>query len=105
VTHQCHGRRNAGFSHDLLGERLAPFESCCLSRWPEARNATIAHGIGRAGDQRNLGTNDNQVDVLLDGQISDGLRICHINRQGRHATTDSGIAGSSDNVAYQRVLE
>ena len=105
VTHQCHRRGYSGLGHHLLGKCLATFEPGCLSRRSEARNAAIAHGISRAGDQRNLGTDHNQVDVLVDGHISDGLRICHINRQGRHATTDSGITGRNDNVTDRRVLE
>ena len=56
--------RRLRVAHDLFGERLAALELRCLAAGTEDEQAVVGEEIADAGDQRRLGTDHGEVDLL-----------------------------------------
>ena len=80
----------------ILCETLAPFQLRGGGRGSEGGDAGGAQGIGDPGDERGLGTDDDQVDGLGVGQSDDGFDIAGVDRMAGRPARDPGIAGGGD---------
>ena len=68
-------RRDAGGGHHVLGERLAALQPRRRLRRAEAGDPGRADGVGDAGDQRRLRTDDDEVGREFPRERGDRLRV------------------------------
>ncbi len=66
--------------HDLLGKRLRAFEVCGLGARTEDRERGLTQGVGDPGDERGLGSDDDEVDVEAFGERGHRLRVGGVER-------------------------
>ncbi len=89
-------RRHAGVGHDLLRERLGGLEARRVLRRAEHGDPVVQHGIRDARDERGLGADDHEVDLLGRRATHDVLRIERIHGQGAAQLLQRRVTGLDD---------
>ena len=102
---QCGG--DAGFGHDPFGEGLAALQLRCLCGGTEGGEPGVAQVIRDAIDQRCLGSDDHQVDLMLarDGNQFGTLGEASRDRLAGGDACDSRVPWGSNNRIHARVGE
>ena len=95
-------RGHVGFVHDLLGEGLAAFEPGGLARGAEHEQPVLGEEVGDAGDQRDLGSDDGQVDLLAPGEREQAGEVVGLDGDRVGFLADAGVAGRAEHLGGQR---
>lgn len=90
-VHRASGR-DARFGHDPLGERLGALELRGGLARTEDRDAAGAQRVGDTGDERGLGPDDDQVDVVLERVLRDEGAVRRVERHRLDVGGDAGVA-------------
>ena len=89
-------RGHASIGHDLLRERLGGLEARRVLRRTKHGDSVVQDSIRDARDERSLGADDHEVDVLGRGATDDVLRIQGIHGQGATQLLQRGITRLDD---------
>ena len=90
------GGRHAGVRHHLLGERLGGLQAGRILRRAEDRDPVVEDRVGDARDERGLGTDDHEVDLLGGRASHDILRVQRIHRERAAQLFQRGVTGLDD---------
>ena len=77
---------------------------CAVCTWAEDRDSLVTQSVGKAGHERRLGADDDQVDA---GLLEPGAEVrCQRigSRPGRPHVDPSGVAGDADDLVNFRTL-
>ena len=91
-------RRHAGIGHDLFRERLGGLETRRVLRRAKNGDSVVQDRIRDARDERRLGADDHEVDVLRRGATDDVLRIQGIHCQGATQLLQRGVTRLDDEL-------
>jgi len=84
----------------MFREGFTPFEDGSGSGRPEAGDSAIPHCIGSPGHERRFRTDDDKVDVQLNGKVTDGFGARHVHRRGISQLSNTRIAWSDDDAVH-----
>src|SRR6187551_3456902 len=84
------GRHRGGVEH-LLGERLRPLDACGRLARPEHGDAGAPELVRDARDERGLGADDDEVDLVLPAEAEEALDVVHADRVAAAERCDPGI--------------
>ena len=87
---------HAGIGHDLLRERLRGLEARGVLRGAKDGDSVVQDRIRDARDERRLGADDHEVDVLGRGTAHDVLRVQRIHGQGAAQLLQRGVTRLDD---------
>jgi len=87
---------DAGDSHHVLGESLRSLDAGGVGRRPEAGDTCCAHRVCDAEDQRNLGSDDDEVGFDLLGQRGNRVTRSDVDGVLLGDFCDPGIARRAD---------
>jgi hypothetical protein len=90
---------DVGGGHDVLGERLRPFELRGRAGRAEARDSLGAYGIRHARHERRLGADDDEVGFARHGQGGHRGRVERIHLGDPGDLGDARVAGCGDQLA------
>jgi hypothetical protein len=90
------GGRHAGLRHRLLGELLRALQPCRRGARAERGDAVLAQAVGEAGDQRRLGADDDQIDVLVRGEPEQAVDVVGGEVDQPRVGGDAGVAGGAE---------
>ena len=82
--------------HEFLREAFGAFEARTLRARAEHRDARRANGVGDTGDQRSLGANNHEVDVLAAREADNGIGVVHVERDVFRNSRRAAIAGGNE---------
>ncbi|GMA20856.1 hypothetical protein GCM10025862_28770 [Arsenicicoccus piscis] len=101
-----HRGRHLGGGHDLLGEGLAALELGGRGRRSEDGDPALAHHVRDAGDERDLGTDHDQVGLDLLRQVGDGRPVGRVGQGAAQGDlVDARVAGGGDDRVDGRVAQ
>ena len=89
-------RGHAGIGHDLLRERLGSLEARRVLRRAKHGDSVVQDRIRDARDERGLGADDHEVDILGRGATDDVLRVQGIHGQGATQLLQRGVTRLDD---------
>ena len=75
------GGRHAGVRHDLLREGLGGLQAGRFLRWAKNGDTVVQNRIRDARDERGLGANNHEIDLLRCRATHDVLRVERIHGQ------------------------
>ena len=75
------GGRHAGVRHDLLREGLGGLQTGRVPRWAKNGDTVVQNRIRDARDERGLGANNHEIDLLRGRATHDVLRVERIHGQ------------------------
>ena len=100
------GRRHVVLLHDILAKGLGAFERGSSRSRAESAQPATAEFIYHAGDQRNFGADDREVNLFGHGEVGDSLRVGHIHRHALAEVSHARVARSAhESVAQRRLLD
>ena len=82
--------------HEFLREAFGTFEARTLRTRAEHRDARRANSIGDASDQRSLGANNHEVDVLAAREADNGISVVHVEGDVFRNSRRAAIARSNE---------
>ena len=86
-----------------LANALEPSSCAAAPDGPKTAIPRAAHGVGDAGDQRRLGTDDDQVDAEPLGQVRDRLTRHRVDVVQRGDGGDARVARGGVHLGHRRV--
>ena len=99
-------RRHVVLLHDILAEGLGAFERGSSRSRAESAQPATAEFIHHARDQRNFGADDREVNLFGNREVSDCLRVGHIDRHALAEVCHARVARSAhESVAQWRLLD
>ena len=85
--------RNARRVHDLLGERLRPLDARGLGARAEDRDPGAAQVVRDARDERGLGADHDEVELVLPAEPEQALDVVHPNGMAARERSDARVSG------------
>ena len=97
------GRGDAGLRHDLLGERLRPFNACGRRVRAEGGNSRCAERVADTGHQRGLRSDHHEVGAQRLGQPGDLSRVGDLHLVRLRQLGDARIARRGMQIRHRGV--
>ena len=93
-------RRHVTALHELLGEHLARLETRGALRRAEQEIAFGGEHVGDAAAQRQLGSDDREIDLFAAGDRGDRVGVGRIDRDASRHAADPGVSGRAHDVRH-----
>ncbi len=98
------GRRDAGFQHQLFGERLAALDPTGRAVRPEHRHSPSTQHIAHAGVDGRLRTQHSEINFFRPCQLQQRSRVIGLHRDVARESGGAGVAGRHQELAAERRL-
>ena len=85
--------RNARRFHDLLGERLRPLDAGGLGAGAEDGDPRAAQVVRDSRDERGLGADHDEVDLVFPAEPEQALDVVHPNGMAARERSDARVSG------------
>ena len=98
------GGRYVSMAQQILTENFAPLQLGSVSSGPEDSKSRLGHGIGDPFDQRQLGTDHSQIDVVFARKLDQSFEIRGWDIHVFRIIGGSAVTGGHENSLNARTL-
>src|SRR5262249_18643338 len=99
IAHAIARRGNSMPRHERLREHLARLELCCRATWAEDAKAVRCEEIDDAAIERQLGTDDSEIDPLMSREREECLYVGRADIDHARKLRDAGVARRTHDLA------